>query len=112
MGRAVDERTCSFGHSPCEPAPDRAILRSVDKGGHVEKLWTSVGRAAWLAKPLENAPRQDGAARDESGEIPECRRAGVEEISGFVGSVDAAGRDEIETIAESRARAADVVERR
>jgi len=67
-----------------------------------------VGREA----PRECGRARIGTARDESGEIPERRGARIEQRSGLVGRVDAAGRDEIETIAESRARAADVVERR
>src|SRR5262249_60696822 len=108
----VDERTCNFRPDRCERAPDRAILRAVDKGGHVEKLWTSAGGGRAGPQRFEDPARQDRPARDESREKREPGGARIEQRARPVWRIDATGRDEIEPLAESRARAPDVFERR
>src|SRR5262245_35766162 len=95
-----------------ESASNRALSPAVDKGGHCGK---AVGRSgacpAGREQVLEDLARQERPACDESREIADRRRAGVEERTRLVGCIDAARRDEIDRVAEARARAPDVGER-
>src|SRR5438445_4466445 len=87
----------------------------VDKWISCEHFWCRACREEHRSpardETLEDQPCENRPARDESGEVADRRRALVEQLQGFVGRVHAAGRDDLEVVAEDAARPPPVVQR-
>src|SRR5215467_12904153 len=80
------------------------VWMSVDK-------WITCGLPTGLDKRVEDVPRQERSARDESGEVRARGRTRAERGERFFGCVDAARRDDLDAVAEFFAQAAHIFER-
>src|SRR4029453_8280492 len=113
---SVDERTGIFCRCARQTASDRAFSLPVDTGGQVDNV-CALSEAcqepsAGGQEALEDLPRQDRPARDESGEVADRVRPLVQQLPGLLGLVPAAGGDDLQLGAEGAPRAAHVFQGR
>jgi len=104
---AVDGRSVIYSIRDRRTTSDRAffmVWMSVDK-------WIRCGLPRGLDKRIEDSSRQERAARDESGEVPARRRAGLEYLGGLVGRVDTSCGDDLDAVAEPLTQPTHILER-
>src|SRR5260370_391876 len=100
-------RASYIRYVPAEPHQNVhffVLWMSVDK-------WITCGLPTGLDKRIEDSPRQERPARDESGEVRARGRARAERGERFFGRVDAARRDDLDAVAEFFSQAATIFKR-